>query len=525
MNYIPWTIFGVPTILLLQALAAFILVNGVLQNLIHVFQLVLAWRTLRRQRRADPTTPLAAWWQLSRNTLPVSILVPAFNEEKTVVDNVRSLLALRYPNFEIIVINDGSNDGTLQRLTTNFGLEPVNRLHEPALPHQAIRGVYGSVRFPHLTVIDKENGGKADALNAGINLARYPLFCAIDADSMLESDALLRAVQPFVESPERVVGVGGTVRIANGNRIVGGRVVEAALPRSPLVLVQIVEYLRAFLMARVALSEVEALMLISGAFGIFRRAVVIQAGGYSRDTVGEDLEIVVKLHRYLLDQKIPLEIRFVPEPVCWTQAPTTLGGLMRQRTRWQRGALETYFRHIGMFLRPRYGRAGSLGMSSVLLLDVMGPLIEVLGYLCVPLFWYLGMLNVPYLIAYLALTFGMGIFISVGSLVLEEMEMQRFKSARDLMVLTLAAIFENFGYRQIHNVWRFIGWIQFLLGRTHWGTPKRETFDGSDSGGSPGGRRTSARDAATRAAAIEPPLSAATAAPGAAAAAPRRSVP
>jgi cellulose synthase/poly-beta-1,6-N-acetylglucosamine synthase-like glycosyltransferase len=344
-------------------------------------------------------------------------------------------------------------------------------------------------------VVDKENGGKADALNAGINLARYPLFCAIDADSMLESDALLRAVQPFVESPERVVGVGGTIRIANGNHIVGGRVVEAALPRNPLVLVQIVEYLRAFLMARVALGEVEALMLISGAFGIFRRAVVIQAGGYSRDTVGEDLELVVKLHRYLLDQRIPLEIRFVPEPVCWTQAPTTLGGLMRQRTRWQRGALETYFRHIGMFLRPRYGRAGSLGMASVLLLDVMGPLIEVLGYVCIPLFWYLGMLNIPYMIAYLALTFGMGIFISVGSLVLEEMEMQRFKSARDLLVLTFCAICENFGYRQLHNIWRFIGWIQFLLGRTHWGTQKRQAFDGSDGGSSGNQRGPQARPA------------------------------
>ena len=480
MNFVPWEIFGLPTILLLQALAVFILVNGLLQNLIHVFQLVLAWRTLRRQRRADPATPLAAWWQLSRNTLPVSILVPAFNEEKTVVDNVRSLLALRYPNFEIIMINDGSTDETLELLVGNFGLEPINRLHEPALEHELIRGVYGSARFPHLTVIDKENGGKADALNAGINLARYPLFCAIDADSMLESDALLRAVQPFVESPERVVGVGGTVRIANGNRIVGGRVIDTALPRSPLVLVQIVEYLRAFLMARVALGEVEALMLISGAFGIFRRAVVMQAGGYSRDTVGEDLELVVKLHRYLLDQKIPLEIRFVPEPVCWTQAPTTLGGLMRQRTRWQRGALETYFRHIGMFLRPRYGRAGSLGLASVLLLDVIGPLVEVLGYIAVPIFWFLGMLNIPYLIAYIALTFGMGIFISVGALVLEEMEMRRFQSARDLLVLTTAAIAENFGYRQLHNIWRVSGWVQFLLGRSNWGTPKREAFDGSD---------------------------------------------
>ena len=324
MTLFPWTLLGVPTILLLQALAAFILLNGFLQNIIHVAQLGLAWSTLRRQRRADPTTPLAAWWQLSRNTLPVSVLVPAFNEEKTVVENVRSLLSLRYPNFEIIVINDGSTDSTLGRLLDTFGLEPINRLHEPALEHAFIRGIYGSERFPHLTVIDKENGGKADALNAGINLVRYPLFCAIDADSMLESDSLLRAVQPFVESPERVVGVGGTVRIANGNHILGGRVVEAALPRNPLVLFQIVEYVRAFLMARVALGEVEALMLISGAFGIFRRQIVIQAGGYSSDTVGEDLELVVKLHRYLRDQKLPMEIRFVPEPVCWTRSKSVV---------------------------------------------------------------------------------------------------------------------------------------------------------------------------------------------------------
>ncbi|MBT3361667.1 MAG: glycosyltransferase [Rhodospirillales bacterium] len=441
--------------------------NGVLQNLVYVLQLALSFRALRR--RGIPPDTLTAWWRLNEQTMPISLLVPAFGEEETIVESVRSMLALHYPEFEVIVINDGSKDRTLEVLIETYELESIDRAFNESVSHKGIKAVYGSDRHPKLIVIDKDNGGKADALNAGINLARAPLFCVVDADSLLEADSLLRAVQPFLIEPDDVVAVGGSIRLANGSTIRSGRVASIGLPSNMLALFQVVEYLRAFLIARLAWSEMDALMLVSGAFGIFRRSIAIAVGGFSHGTVGEDMEIIVKIHRHLREHNINYGIRYVPDPVCWTEAPESLAVLRRQRTRWQRGALETFFKHIRMLGNPRYGLAGTVGYVYVFSSDVIGPVLEAMGYFLMPLFWYLGILSWEFFLAYMALTFVFGVFISVCSMALEEMELRRMLKPADLVVLTGVAILENFGYRQLNNLWRIQGWWQFLRGTKEWG--------------------------------------------------------
>jgi cellulose synthase/poly-beta-1,6-N-acetylglucosamine synthase-like glycosyltransferase len=448
--------------------------TGLLQNALYVAQLALALQELATQRPEKRASLL--WRRYADISPPISLLVPAFNEQLSIVDSLRSMLALNYPSFEVIAVNDGSKDETLQAMIDGFGLKPILRHYAEVVPHEPIRGLYGSPQHPRLLVIDKGNGGKSDALNAGINLSRFPIFCAVDADSILESDALLRAVQPFIDDPVRTVAVGGTIRIANGCRIERGRMLAFGLPRNLLALFQTIEYLRAFLMARLAWSRLRTLTIISGAFGLFKRQTAIEVGGYSHGTVGEDMELVVKLHRHLRDRRQDYQIVFVPEPVCWTEAPESWRVLGRQRSRWQRGALETFFRHRDMLFRPRYGRIGLLGFGHVLVVDVLGPPIEVLGYVLVPMLWMLDLLSMDYLLAFLALTFVFGIFVSVASLILEEIELQRVPRVMDLLLLTGIAVLENFGYRQISNLWRLRGMWQFLRGAQGWGVMSRVGF-------------------------------------------------
>ncbi|HEY8382395.1 MAG TPA: glycosyltransferase family 2 protein [Microvirga sp.] len=458
----------------LKAVVVLVIATGLVQNMLAIVQLVLASRELMANK---PEKRLGLLWRRYADVSPpIALLVPAYNEELSIVESLRSMLALNYPRFEIIAVNDGSKDGTLKAMIEGFGLEPVQRTFDEAVDHKPIRGLYGSPRYPNLLVVDKENGGKSDALNAGINLSRAPVFCAIDADSILENDALLRAVKPFIDEPTRTVAVGGTIRIANGCRIENGRVVSIGLPTNFLALFQTVEYLRAFLMARLAWSRLKTLTIISGAFGLFRRQVAVAVGGYSHRTVGEDLELILKIHRYMRDRKEDYLVTFIPEPVCWTEAPESLRVLGRQRSRWQRGALESFSKHADMLFRPKYGRIGWLGLGHVLVVDVLGPPVEVLGYILIPLLWMTGLLSTDYLLAFIALTFVYGVFVSVGSLILEEIELQRFPRASDLLVLTAAAILENFGYRQLNNLWRVRGYWQFLRGQEGWGTMTRVGF-------------------------------------------------
>lgn len=457
-----------------EIIALLIVLAGLAQVLLYIVQLGFAGWALHKR---PPAMSSAALWQRYGDLAPpVAIIAPSYNEELTIVESAKALLALHYPDFEVIIVNDGSRDATLHVLVEAYGLKPIQRYHDLAVQCRPIRGIYANPGVPRLIVVDKNNGGKADAINAGMNVARAPIICVIDADTLLEPDALIRAVRPFVEEPIKTVAVGGTIRIANGCRVEGGRVLEARLPRNFLALVQTVEYLRAFLMARLGLTEMRALMIISGAFGLFRRSAAIDVGGFSHNTVGEDFELVVKLHRHMRDKKQDYRITYIADPVSWTEAPETLKILGNQRARWQRGSLETFFKHRDMFLNPRYGRIGFLGMGQVVVFDVLGPLIEVAGYILVPLLWLLGLIAFDYVLAFIAVIFTFGLFLSVGSLVLEEVQLRRLPRARDLAILTLIAVVENFGYRQINNFWRIKGYWQFLRKQQGWGEMTRKGF-------------------------------------------------
>ena len=407
-------------------------------------------------------------------TPPVSIIATAYNEQANVVESVRSLLTLHYPRFEVIVVNDGSTDRTLEILTESFALRHVSRSFEYLVPCRPIRGAYESTAFPNLVVVDKENGGcKADATNGGLNFAMYPLVCVLDADSVLEDASLLRAVRPFVQDPGRTVATGGSIRIVNGCEVRAGRVTQVRLPWRFLPLVQIVEYLRSFLFARMGWSRLNALPLISGAFGVFDKRLLLRAGGYARDSLGEDFEMVIRLHRYIGDHRLPYRLRFVPDPVCWTEVPETLRVLRRQRSRWHRGLLDTLLRHRPMIGRARYGNVGLLSLPAFVVFELFGPVVELLGYVVVPIAFLVGMLNTRYMAAFLALAFLLSILVSMFAVLLDDIAFRRHTRIRDLTLLILASIVENLGYRQITVWWRVYAFWEYWRGYSGWGQMER----------------------------------------------------
>lgn len=454
---------------ILIEISCFIIVIGILQNLIYLLQIPLAFIELRRLRQRD-NKEHSRWLVTSAITMPISILVPAYNEEVSIVENVSAILTMQYPEYEVIVINDGSKDQTLQKLIDAFGLIPSKKTYEQIVPHKKIKNVYVSQFNPDLIVIDKDNGGgKADATNAGISVSRYPIFCTVDADSLLEPSALLKTIQPFIDDPERVVAVGGTVRIINGCRVENGEIKEIKLSKKLLPLFQTLEYIRAFLMGRLAFCRLKIVTIISGAFGVFKKDAVLKVGGYSIDSIGEDYELVLKLHKYFLKNKEDYEVKFIPEPVCWTEVPESLKSLRSQRIRWQQGALEGFFKHIEMFMNPKYGRIGMLGFLLSFIFDILGPLAELFGYVLIIPLLFMGKIGLLLTIDFFIVFFVFGVFISVMSLILEEISLKRFKTAEDLLTLGLIAIAENFGYRVLNNIWRIMGCVRFLRRDRSWG--------------------------------------------------------
>jgi cellulose synthase/poly-beta-1,6-N-acetylglucosamine synthase-like glycosyltransferase len=429
------------------------------------------WRTLstvKELQRPDQRRHLR-----SPLTPPVSVLAPAFNEEASVVDNVRSLLMLDYPLFEVILVNDGSKDGTLDKLIAAFELKLSARSFECTVPCKPVRGVYESSSYPNLVVVDKVNGGKADALNSGLNLSLYPLFCAIDADSILESDALIRLVRPFLEAPGVTIAAGGVVRVANGCDIRAGRVRKVQLVGRVLPLIQIVEYLRAFLFGRMGWSRGNSLLVISGAFGLFDKRTAVKAGGYATDTVGEDMELVVRMHRHLHDRQQPYRIGFVADPICWTEVPENLRVLRRQRTRWQRGLIDTIWRHRGMMGRLRYGMVGLVALPGFAVFEMLSPVIELSGYVLLPLLLLLGYLDLSYAAAFLVLSILYAMLVSILAVLLEDITFRRYPRGRDLAVLVGAAVLEHLGYRQLTVWWRVRAFWEYWRGDLSWGAMER----------------------------------------------------
>lgn len=404
---------------------------------------------------------------------PVSVLVPAYNEEANIVASVKSILQLEYARYEVIVINDGSKDGTLAQLQQAFDLKLHPEAYRQQLPTQAVKGVYRAEEYPQLRVIDKANGGKADALNAGINAARYPLFCAVDADSILQRDSLQRIARPFIDQTE-TVAVGGSIRVANGSTIRHGLLTKVGLPRSLLANFQVIEYLRAFLFGRMGWSPLNGMLIISGAFGLFRKSAVHEVGGYQPATIGEDMELVVRLHRHYSASKTPYHIAFIPDPVCWTEAPEDLGTLRNQRIRWQRGLLESLSKNRNLAFSKNSRVVGWLAYPFMLIFEGVGPLLEVLAYVLSAYFYVVDAVSVEFTIAFVAAAFGFGVLMSLFSLILEELTFRTYTSKRALLKLIFVAIIENFGYRQLNSWWRVRGLWQWARGRKHnWGTMKR----------------------------------------------------
>ena len=412
----------------------------------------------------------------SEMTWPISILVAARNEEKTIVETVRSLLMVNYSEFEIVVINDGSTDHTLERLIRAFDLTRLDKVYKRSIPTEEVRGVYGSLIQTQITVVDKAKGGKADALNAGINICRYPLFCSIDADSLIEDNALLRVVKPFMEHPDETVAAGGIVRIANGCKVREGRVVQVELPDRTLPILQVVEYLRAFLSGRVGWSALQCLMIISGAFGVYKKQPVVEIGGYGRGTDTEDLDLVVRLHRHMREQKKKYRVVFVPDPVCWTEVPETLTVLRRQRARWHRGLAQTIWDHKRVLFNPRYGSMGLFGFPHAFLFELFGPLIETLGYLAVFVSLLLGILNLQFFLLFFAVAVLYGVFLSIAAVLLEEISFRRYPGWIDLSKLIVFGIIENFGYRQLLALFKVKALWEVVLRRRTWGKMDRTGF-------------------------------------------------
>jgi len=410
---------------------------------------------------------------------PITLVAPAFNEAHTCVESVRSLLTLEYPGYEIVFVNDGSTDDTLARMTEAFELEPAARIPTAALPTAEVRQVLRSRRYPELWVIDKANGGKADALNAGINLCQSPLFCAMDADSLIEPQALIRIVRPFLEDSS-TVGVGGILRIANGCRVERGRVVDVRLPRNMLARFQVLEYLRAFLSGRMGWDAVDATLVISGAFGIFKRSIVVEAGGYATDTVGEDMELIVRLRRHCAETGQSCRIHFVPDPVAWTECPETIRVLARQRDRWQRGLLQSLVRHRVMLFNPRYGAAGVVAFPYFFFLEMLGPVIELLGYVSFTALIVAGRADLLFVAAFLCASVVLGMSLSISAVALEELSFRRYPRFLDLLRLFGIGLLENFGYRQLNAFWRLRGTISALRGVQGWGIMTRKGFLMSD---------------------------------------------
>jgi cellulose synthase/poly-beta-1,6-N-acetylglucosamine synthase-like glycosyltransferase len=450
----------------------FILAYFAVLSLSYVLVNYWGFRAIRLHARRLSQFALTS--SLERNAyIPISILVPAYNEEKSIVASVHSLLSLHYPMFEVIVASDGSTDRTIELLEDAFGLvEAPYHIYQQSISTRPVKRIFRSIRYPSLVVIEKTNGGRADALNAGLNLARYPLVCAVDADSILDVDALMRTATSFVED-ERVMAVGGTIRPVNGALVQNGQIHDLRLPRNWIERFQILEYSRSFFTNRTGWAAMNMCVIISGAFGVMRRDIMLDIGGYLTNTVAEDMELTVRLHTHCRQKGRPYRIVFSPDPLCWTEVPSDLASLRRQRNRWGRGLWETLWIHRDMLLNPRYGRIGLLAIPYYWLFEGLSPAIELFGYVFLVISYFLGILSIEFALWFLLLTLAYGMLLSNAAVGVEALLFKRYTSLRDRLILLSASIIEYLGYRQI-MVWeRLLAAFQVSRKRGHWGTIKR----------------------------------------------------
>lgn len=452
----------------------FIIFYMIFVAVFYLFMLIVSAQHLRSMFQLDDKQPYEELLY-SSDTKPISIIVPAYNEEIGIYSSVRSLLSMNYPEYEIIVVNDGSKDDTLKTMIDRFSMVKVNLVVRKSLETQKVLAIYRSTIYDSLYLVDKENGGKSDALNAGINVSKYPYICSLDGDSVLERDALLKVMKPIVESNGEVIVTGGSIRIANGCQIERGEIMKVGLPKQPIVVMQVIEYLRAFLMGRIGLSKHNLLLIVSGAFGLFHKEWVIKSGGYRTKTIGEDMELVVRIHRLIKDEKTNKRIEYVPDPVCWTEAPDSMRILRRQRMRWHRGLLESLWIHKKMIFNPKYGKVGLVSMPYFLFIELFSALFECLGYLIVFIGLLLSLINIQTALLFFLAAFLYGSILSMFSVLLEEWSLRKYETKKDLIILFLYSISEVFWYRPLTVFWRVEGLIQVLVNRKHvWGEMKRK---------------------------------------------------
>lgn len=410
----------------------------------------------------------------------ITIIAPAYNEGLTIVENVRSLLSLRYVNYEVMVVNDGSSDETLLKMIEAYDLERIEQALDPEWPHRPIRGIYKSKQrsFSKLTVIDKENGGKSDALNTGIALSRSKYVGCIDVDCLLMPDALLHVVKSFYQrSAKRVIAVGGVIRIANSCKIAGGELEKINLPTNWLARFQLLEYTRSFMLGRMAWGRIDGLLIISGAFGFFDREVVQAVGGYDTDTVGEDMEIVFKMRRYMHDRKEPYTIEYMPDPLCWTEVPESLGVLLSQRDRWARGNIETLYKHKDMLFNSKFGRLGLISYPYWFFYEWMAPILEFTGIFSVVLFYYLGILNTDFFIALTVMVYTFSVMFSFYAIFWEIYAYHHYNKTKDILTLMLFALIEPFVFHPLVSLAAVRGnYKKMFRVKAGWGAIGRKGF-------------------------------------------------
>lgn len=443
-------------------------------NLAYLMMLIIAVKTSTVHQQRLQSHRLS-WFKETPMSPPITIVAPAHNEEASIRVAIRNLLELDYPELEVIVVNDGSVDRTFDELRAEFRLRPVRAVYVPEVKSATVRGLYRSDVDARLVVVDKEAGGsKADAVNAGLNAATSPYVCVVDADSVLERDALLRIMVPVLADPKRVVAVGGIVRVLNGSEIEKGQLQRVRLPRKAIEAIQVIEYLRAFLIGREAWAQRNMLMIISGAFGVFRTDLVRAVGGYRSRAIGEDLDLVARLHRLLREKGADYRIHFVPDPMCWTEVPSDLKSLARQRARWQKGLLDVLWPNRDMLFRRRYGRIGWFALPYLWLFELFAPVVETVGIATIILAACVGVLSKEFFLQFLLFGYAFATVISIGSVLQEEITYKRYNDWKDVVRLVSYCFFEHFPYRQLHMLWRLQGIWQYLRGDFEWKTVKRK---------------------------------------------------
>lgn len=473
MNLDQWSEFGFNFMNMFfnQFMGPMLAIFFMFSNLANLIILILGYIN-SRTKYAEANAGLIDKLSSLRILTPISVLMPCYNEEKSIIDSVRSMLSLDYPDIEVVVCNDGSKDSSLQLLIEEFDLIAVNLDTPMTLSTMPVRQTYISRTEKRLFVIDKDNGGKADALNACINFSRNPLICCVDSDSLLDNDGLVRVALPFLNDPERTIAVGGTISIISGD----GTGFNRSVPFTWLGMIQAVEYLRAFLVGRMGWDYLGCTTIISGAFGLFKKSIVVKVGGYTRGSIGEDMELLLRLHAYCKDHNEAYRVHFLPDPVCWTEAPSDLETLGKQRSRWQQGLCDSLWRTRSLIFKRGGGSLSWLALPYLLFFEAIAPVVEAFSYVLLALGFVLGWSIWDDVIVLVAVTNLFGVVMNFTALVIDQLTFSRYTSRSDLMKLMLGSVFEQIVYRQIHLYWRIRGTYRWFKGGHNWGEMKRKGF-------------------------------------------------